>query len=136
MLLKRWEMQKVQKTVLVADADKESRESLARFLSAENLTVYTASIGSEVIQKIQNTRIKVLIMNVELKGMKAYEIIPIVKKIDPELRIIVTSSDNSLDLARKIRAEGIFFYALKPLDLEEIKLAVYDALKNSQKKEG
>jgi len=129
-------MQKVQKTVLVADADKESRESLARFLSAENLTVYTASIGSEVIQKIQNTRIKVLIMDVELKGMKAYEIIPIVKKIDPELRIIVTSSDNSLDLARKIRAKGIFFYALKPLDLEEIKLAVYDALKNSQKKEG
>ncbi|MBC7189246.1 hypothetical protein H5U35_03400 [Candidatus Aerophobetes bacterium] len=45
------------------------------------------------------------------------------------MRIIVTSSDNSVELARKIRAEGVFFYALKPLDIEEIKLAVSDALK-------
>jgi len=115
--------------VLVADADEKSRVSVVKFLLKENLAVDTTSMASEVIQKIQNKKIDVLVMDVELRGMKGYEIIPILKRMDPELCIIVTSSDTSLDLARKIREEGIFFYAVKPLDLEEIKLAVNDALK-------
>jgi len=117
------------RTVLVADADEKSRVSVVKFLLKENLAVDTTSMASEVIQKIQNKKIDVLVMDVELRGMKGYEIIPILKRMDPELCIIVTSSDTSLDLARKIREEGIFFYAVKPLDLEEIKLAVNDALK-------
>jgi DNA-binding NtrC family response regulator len=39
------------------------------------------------------------------------------------------SSDNSIDLARKVRQAGIFFYAMKPLNIEEMKVAVRDALK-------
>lgn len=122
------------RAVLVADVDEESRDSVARFLSSRNLTVYTASGGSEVIQKIQDLPIKVLVMDVELGGIKGNEVITILKKIDPQLRIIATSTSNSLELARKIRVEGVFFYALKPLDLEEIELAVKDALKTVRRK--
>jgi len=120
--------------VLIADADDRARDSLAKFLSGKDLAVDTASTGSEVIQKVQNTQVRVLIMDVDLKGMKGYEIIPILKKIDPFLRIIVTSTDSSIGLARRVRAEGVFFYALKPLDFEEIKMAVNDALKTVRKR--
>ena len=120
--------------VLIADQDRESRETLADFLLRENFSVDTTSVASEVIQKIQNVKIDVLIMDVELKGMKGYEIIPILKKIDPQLCIIVTSGNLSLELARKIWEQGIFFYAVKPLDLKEIRLAVNDALKKLAKK--
>ncbi|MBE0478635.1 response regulator [Candidatus Aerophobetes bacterium] len=118
--------------VLVADADKKTRSHLAKFLSRKNLTIETASTGSEVIQKVQNTQVKVLIMDLELGGIKGYEIIPILKKIDPTLPIIVTSGNSSLEVARRVRAEGVFFYALKPLDMEEIELAVNDALKKQK----
>jgi len=94
--------------VLIADQDRESRETLADFLLRENFSVDTTSVASEVIQKIQNVKIDVLIMDVELKGMKGYEII--------------------------IWEQGIFFYAVKPLDLKEIRLAVNDALKKLTKK--
>lgn len=117
--------------ILVADVDEKSRNSLAQFLLTENLIVDTTSVASEVIQKIQNAKIDVLVMDVELRGMKGYEIIPILKRMDPELNIIVTSRDVSLDVARKIREEGVFFYAVKPLDLKEIKLAINDALKRT-----
>ena len=120
--------------VLIADQDRESRETLADFLLRENFSVDTTSVASEVIQKIQNAKIDVLIMDVELKGMKGYEIISILKKIDPQLCIIVTSGNLSLELARKIWEQGIFFYAVKPLDLKEIRLAVNDALKKLTKK--
>lgn len=119
----------MREVVLVADGDEQARDGLARFLQEENLTVEVASRGSEVIQKVQNTEVRVVIADVELRGMKGYEIIPILKKIDPRLQIIVTSSDSSIELARKVRAERVFFYTVKPLDFQEIKMAVKDALK-------
>ena len=115
--------------ILIADADEVNRNLLADFLSSRDLTVDTVSMGSELIQKIQSIPVDVLIVDIELKGMKGYEVIPIIKRIDPRLRIIVTSSNSSLELARKVREEGVFFYALKPLDFEEILTAVRDALK-------
>ena len=73
--------------------------------------------------------IDVVIMDVELSGMKGYETVPIRKKIGSKLPIIMTSSDSSLELAKKVRETEAFFYAIKPLDFEEIKLAAQDAFK-------
>ena len=124
-------------TILIADIDNATRLSLSTCLKQEGYMVETARVASEVIQKVQNMNIDVLIMDVdvELSGMKGYEIIPILKKIDPKLPIIVTSSDSSVELAKKVRETEIFFYAIKPLDFEEIKLAVKDAFKKRNKLE-
>lgn len=126
-------MQDRTQTILIADSDGATRLSLSMFLAKEGYRVQTAGIGSEVIQKVQNIGIDVLIMDVELSGMKGYEIVPILKKIDPKLPIIIMSNDTSLELAKKVRETEVFFYAIKPLDLEEIKLAIKDALKRSKK---
>ena len=128
-------MQNNPKTILIADIDDATRLSLSIFLVKDGYKVETAQFGSEVIQKVQNMSIDLLIMDVELSGMKGYEIVPILKKIDPKLPIIIMSSDSSLELAKKVRETEIFFYAIKPLDFEEIKLAVRDAFKKIGKLE-
>lgn len=128
-------MQNNPKTILIADIDDATRLSLSIFLVKDGYKVETAQFGSEVIQKVQNMSIGLLIMDVELSGMKGYEIVPILKKIDPKLPIIIMSSDSSLELAKKVRETEIFFYAIKPLDFEEIKLAVKDAFKKIGKLE-
>lgn len=121
------------KRLLVADGDEEARHSLLDLFTREGYRVELTRLASEVIQKIQNTRIDVLIMDVDIPGMKGYQIIPIIKTMEPELPIIVTSSHSSLKLAQKVRQEKIFFYAMKPLDLKEIKLVVKDALRKMGK---
>ena len=83
-----------------------------------------------MIQKLHNNSdVSVIVMDVNMPEVRAYELIPIVKKINRRIPIIVMSSDDSIDLARKVRQAGIFFYAMKPLNIEEIKLAVRDAFK-------
>lgn len=117
------------KRLLVADVDEKARQSLLDLFTREGYRVELTRLASEVIRKIQNTRIDVLIMDVDISGMKGYQIIPIIKKMEPALPIIMTSSRSSLKLAQKVRQEKIFFYAMKPLDLKEIKLVVKDALR-------
>ena len=118
------------KTVLIADTNEEDRESLSIALASEGYKVETAIASSEMIQKLHdNSDVGVIIMDVNMPGVRAYEVIPIVKKINRRIPVIVMSSDNSIDLARKVRQAGIFFYAMKPLNIEEMKLVVRDAFK-------
>ncbi|MBC7189247.1 response regulator [Candidatus Aerophobetes bacterium] len=76
-------MEEKKKVILIADGDKENREFLAKVFSDINFTVYMASSGSEVIQRVQSTPVNVLIMDVELKGIKGYEINSYFKKNRP-----------------------------------------------------
>jgi len=118
------------KTILIADANEEEREYLSISLTAEGYKVETAKASSEIIQKLHNNSdVSVIVMDVNMPEVRAYELIPIVKKINRRIPIIVMSSDDSIDLAREVRQAGIFFYAMKPLNIEEIKLAVRDAFK-------
>jgi|GEM_PF-614 len=128
-------MEKGSKTILIADLDEKSSSALAKLASESGYSVITCKVASEVIEKIQNARVDVLVMNVELEGVKGYEIVPTIKKIAPKLPIIMMSDDPSLEIAKKVHQAGVFYYAIKPLDLQEMKLAIRDAFKELEKTE-
>lgn len=113
--------------ILIADANEKDREVLADLFSKEGYQVELARSGQEVIRKVQDIKINILIMNVELQGMKGYEVVPIVKRFAPDLLVIMTSSDSSIGVAKRVREEEVFYYCIKPIDLDEIKLVVKEA---------
>ena len=70
-----------------------------------------------------------LIMDVFLPDIKVYRAIPIVQSIDSNIKIIITSAINSVNLELKIRDKQIFYYYIKSYDLEELSMAVQNAFK-------
>ena len=114
--------------VIVADSDEEVRKQLLLHLAGKGFDVRSAESASGLIQMVEKTT-GIILMGVELSGMKAYEMIPILKKINPKLPIIVMSANSSVELAQRIRNEDIFFYAMKPLDVEEIERVVEGAFR-------
>jgi two-component system nitrogen regulation response regulator GlnG len=116
------------KTIIVADNDEEVRKQLFVRLSTKGYEVKTTDSASDLIREVERTT-GILVLDVELSGMKAYEMIPLVKEINPKVPIIVMSANSSVELAQRIRHEGIFFYAMKPLDGDEIESAVESAFK-------
>lgn len=121
-------------TILVADRDEEVKKFLITLFAKDGYRVRGVKFASEVIQKVQNGDINVLMMDIEISGMRGYEIIPIIKRIDHELPIITMSADTSVEMAKRVREEEVFFYAMKPLDPQEIKLVVKCALKRMKRK--
>jgi DNA-binding NtrC family response regulator len=51
-------------------------------------------------------------------------VVPLLKRINLKIQVIAVSSEESLDLVRRLRGAGIFYQAMKPVDLEEVKSAV------------
>jgi hypothetical protein len=58
------------------------------------------------------------------------DVIALMRKCNKDLRIILVSDDSSLETLRRMRADGIFYHALKPHSLEdneELRAAVESA---------
>jgi len=115
--------------VLILDSDKSVVGKLTEALAADGCQVDSVEQPSRVIEKVKNRQVDALILAVESRGVKGYDLIPVVKSIDRLVPIIVTSADASIETASRVREQGIFFYAIKPLDMKEMKLAVRNALR-------
>ena len=121
--------------VLITDPDHKSKERVCPFLQNEGYNVELTDRISECISTIQNKDIGVLVLDVEAPEMKWYEAIPIIKGVNPSLPIIVTSSQNTPELEAQIRRQKVFYYHVKSFGVEELELAVRNALERSGNKE-
>ncbi len=112
------------KTILIAYQDDLWARSLSTFLHSIGYRVETAKMISEMIRKVRNGKIHVVLLDDEIEGVKACDVVPLFKKINDKIQIIVISSEISLELVKRLRGAGIFYQAMKPVDLEEVKSAV------------
>lgn len=117
--------------ILLAGSDTEEMASLRECLSAEPWQVKTMEGHEEIIEAIRAGQADVLIIGLDVLGMKAYDLIPEVKRLGSNIPIIVACADPSPHLARKIREFGIFFYLMEPFDADEVRAAARDAVRKA-----
>ncbi len=112
------------KTILIAYQDDLGTRSLTTSFQSMGYRVDTTRVMSDMIRRIRKGNIHVILIDDEIEGIKACEVVPLLKKIGPKIQIIVISSEESIGSVKRLRGTGIFYQAMKPIDLEEIKSAV------------
>ena len=116
-----------EKRILIIDPDERQRSLLSSFLKKENYHVETGKGLQEAVKKVSEGSFNCLIMDVKLPEIKGYEAVPIIKNIDPNIKIIMTTNRNTKKLEAKVREQDIFFYFIKSFGKEELKLAINNA---------
>ena len=89
------------------------------------VTVTNTAAG--VLYGILKKTAQVVLISTRFDELLATELIPILKKCNRNLTIILVASELPLALIRKARSEGIFYHALKPTrpgDEDELREAV------------
>lgn len=112
------------KGILIAYQDDLWTKSLSAVFLGMGYKVDSTRTVSEMIRKIRGGRISVVLLDDEIEGVKACDLVPLFKKISPLVQVIVISSEESLSRVKLLRGAGIFYQAMKPIDLDEIKSAV------------
>lgn len=112
------------KTILIAYQDDFGTRALATFLHGLGYKVETAKMVSEMIRKVRKGSIHIVLLDDEVEGVKACDLVPLFKKINERIQVIVISSEASIGLVKRLRGAGIFYQAMKPVDMEEIKSAI------------
>jgi DNA-binding NtrC family response regulator len=112
------------KTILIAYTDDTWARSVSILFQGTGYRVEMVRVLSEMLRKVQDNNIRVILLDDEIEGVKAHEVVPLLKRINLKTQVIAVSSEESLDLVRLLRGAGIFYQAMKPVDLEEVKSAV------------
>ena len=121
------------RTVFIAYEDDLSVRSLSTFFHGAGYRVETARAVSEMIRKVRKGNPDVVLLDGELEGIKACDLVPLLKNIHSKMQIIVISSDETLDFVRRLREAGIFYHAMKPVDLAEIRCATECAFEKMER---
>jgi two-component system nitrogen regulation response regulator GlnG len=118
--------------VLVADDDAAIRTVVTQALSRAGFEVRTSATAAGLWHWIANGEGNLVITDVVLPDESGFDLIPRIKRIRPELPIVVMSAQNTILTAITAAERGAFDYLPKPFDLKELIAVVQRGLAQPQ----
>ena len=114
--------------ILIADDDASIRTVLSHALGRAGYSVRTTGNAATLWNWVEGGEGDLVITDVIMPDENGLDLIPRIKKIRPNLRIIVMSAQNTLLTAVNAAEKGAFEYLPKPFDLKELVTLVKRAL--------
>lgn len=114
--------------ILIVDDDASMLSVLQDVFREEQYRVSTSLNGLDAIEKCKATPYDLLITDIMMPGANGLEVLSAAKKINPNTLVILITGFASLETAVSAIREGAYDYITKPFRLEEIKIAVKNAL--------
>ena len=107
-------------TILIADDDRAVRTVLERALSRRGFDVRSTGNGSTLWSWIAGGEGDVVIVDVIMPGENGLDLVPRIRELRPDIRVIVISAQNTLLTAVQANERGAYEYLPKPFDLAEV----------------
>ena len=120
--------------ILIIEDEASIRRVLNKILSEENDTyqVEEAEDGAQGFEKIKNTDYDLVLCDIKMPKMDGEELLEAVKKIKPEIPIVMISGHGDMETAINTMRIGAFDYISKPPDLNRLLNTVRNALDKKQ----
>jgi DNA-binding NtrC family response regulator len=119
-------------TVLVVDDEDGIRQALDRFLTRLGYRVVQAEDASAALLRIPESRAAAMLCDIRMPNMTGVELVPKALVKDPDLAIIMLTAIDEPRTAIECLKLGAFDYLIKPVDLEELEVALQSALRRRQ----
>lgn len=120
--------------ILIIEDEAAIRRVLSKILSEEGDTyqVEEAEDGLSGIEKIKNEDYDLVLCDIKMPKMDGVEVLEAVKKIKPEIPMVMISGHGDLETAVNTMRLGAFDYISKPPDLNRLLNTVRNALDRKQ----
>jgi two-component system nitrogen regulation response regulator NtrX len=116
--------------ILIIEDEAAIRRVLTKILTEENDTykVEEAEDGQQGLEKIKNDDYDLVLCDIKMPKMDGVEVLEAVKKIKPEIPMVMISGHGDLETAINTMRLGAFDYISKPPDLNRLLNTVRNAL--------
>ena len=120
--------------ILIIEDEAAIRRVLTKILSEENdsYKVEEAEDGLQGIEKVKNEEYDLILCDIRMPKMDGVEVLEAVKKIKPEIPMVMISGHGDLETAINTMRLGAFDYISKPPDLNRLLNTVRNALDRKQ----
>lgn len=116
------------KCILVVDDEENSRTGLSKILTKCNYDVLTAETGEKALQCLEKNRCDILLTDMRMPGISGLELLKEVRKIAPEIGVIIFTAYGEVDSYLEAMNLGAFEYLNKPIKVDELKRIISKVL--------
>lgn len=118
-------------TLLIAERGCELAQGLTPWLAEQGYRLKAVNNVKDLLMTLQSEKINVLVMDVHLPEELGYEAISIIKGLHRKLPIIITADENNPEQETRIRHQGIFYYHVNSFGMDDLILAISNAMVRS-----
>ncbi|MGD8263378.1 MAG: response regulator [Desulfobacterales bacterium] len=106
---------------------------LSNRLTKRGFLVDKAYSGSEALQRLRQQDFDVAVLDLKMEDMDGIEVLKILRKMAPELIVIMLTGHGSAEAAHEGIKEGAYDYLTKPCELEDLVEKIRDAYRQREK---
>jgi len=103
--------------VLLVDDEKGYLHVLSNRLARRGIKATTAFSGTQAIQILRKNDFHVVVLDLKMEDMDGIEVLKVIKRMVPNLPVIILTGHGSQTAAREGIAYGAFDYLTKPCEL-------------------
>jgi DNA-binding NtrC family response regulator len=114
--------------ILVLDDVLDAVTLLKRILEKKGYQVFGFTEEEEAIDHVKGNKVNLAILDIKLKKISGVDVLAEMKKIDPDIGVIMLTGYPTLESARESLKLGASEYCVKPIDKDEIEEKVEKVL--------
>jgi two-component system NtrC family response regulator len=110
--------------VLIVEDEKSQREMLEGFLLGQGFSVSSVDGGGKALDDVRRGNLDLVLLDYKMPGMDGLQTLREIKKINPELAVVMMTAYGTIETAVQAMKEGAADYLTKPIDLDELLLLI------------
>ncbi|MBU8910885.1 MAG: response regulator [Desulfobacterales bacterium] len=118
--------------VLMVDDEKRFRETTKKILMKKGFETILAESGEQALEQIRQDP-DVVILDIKMPGIDGHEALARIKKLRPDLPVIMLTGHGDMPSAREAFVEGAFDYLSKPCDIDLLAAKIKEACHSENK---
>ena len=125
---------KTEQTILVVDDDYAHRLMLKKLLGGWGYAVSGADDGAVAIEAVRQKSFDLILMDIRMLKVSGIEALEQIRMINPAVPVIIMTAYASVETAVSALKKGAYDYLTKPLDFDELKIAIERATEHNRLK--
>jgi two-component system, NtrC family, response regulator HydG len=118
--------------ILIADDDDAHRIMLTTLLSGWGYRTHEADDGATAIEMVKKRPFDLILMDIRMVKISGLEALNVIKGINPSIPVIIITAYSSVETAIEAMKKGAYEYLTKPLDFEEMRMKMEQAMDHSR----
>jgi len=114
--------------ILIVDDEAAQRKLLEEFVAPLGFEVSSSGSAEDALRHIRAEAVDMVLLDVRLPGMSGLDALPEIRKLAPELPVLLITAYGDLRQAIAAVKGGAVDYLVKPVDLDELEAAIVDTL--------
>jgi DNA-binding response OmpR family regulator len=119
--------------ILIIEDDDEMRSLLKDFVEEEGYEADSVEKGTYAFRKLLAGSFDLIITDIRMPGFSGLEIVPELKKLQPEIPIIVITAFGSEEVYLKALSRGADAYLAKPIHFSKLRELIREIIFSREK---